>query len=164
LPVLKALSERFDFAEIIPVSATTGAQLQQLEQALLARLPVAPPCYSEDQVTDRSERFLAAELVREKLFRKLGEEIPYGLTVEIERFRQEKHSVHIHALIWVAKDSHKPIVIGSQGQRLKEVGQEARADMQQAFGQKVNLQLWVKVKEGWADDERALQSLGYDDH
>lgn len=163
LPVLQSLSARFGFAEIIPVSATTGAQLPQLEQAVLARLPEAPPFYSEDQVTDRSERFLAAELVREKLFRKLGEEIPYGLTVEIEQFKQEKHSLHIHALIWVEKASHKPIVIGNKGQRLKEVGREAREDMQLAFDRKVNLQLWVKVKEGWADDERALQSLGYDD-
>jgi len=119
--------------------------------------------YDEDQVTDRSQRFLAAELVREKLFRKLGEEIPYGLTVEIEQFREEKGVLHIHALIWVEKASHKPIVIGARGQLLKEVGREAREDMIKAFDQKVFLNLWVKVKEGWADDERALQSLGYDE-
>ena len=162
LPTLQSLSSRFEFAEIIPVSARTGDQLEQLEAAVLGHLPESPPFYSEDQVTDRSERFLAAELVREKLFRKLGEEIPYGLTVEIESFKQEKRSLHIHALIWVEKASHKPIVIGNKGQRLKEVGREAREDMQVTFDQKVFLQLWVKVKEGWADDERALQSLGYD--
>ncbi len=162
LPTLQSLSSKFEFAEIIPVSARTGDHLRQLETAVLERLPESPPFFSEEQVTDRSERFLAAELVREKLFRKLGEELPYSLTVEIESFKEENKMLHIHALIWVDKASHKPIVIGNKGQRLKEVGREAREDMQVAFGQKVNLQLWVKVKEGWADDERALQSLGYD--
>ena len=99
--------------------------------------------------------------MREKLFRKLGEEIPYGLTVEIERFSTEKKILQIYALICVEKESHKPIVIGNKGERLKEVGSEAREDMQRVFGQRVFLQLWVKVKEGWADDERALRSLGY---
>ncbi len=162
LPALQSLSSKYDFAEIIPISARTGDHLRQLEVAVLERLPQSPPFFSEEQVTDRSERFLAAELVREKLFRKLGEELPYSLTVEIESFKEENKMLHIHALIWVDKASHKPIVIGNKGQRLKEVGREAREDMQVAFGQKVNLQLWVKVKEGWADDERALQSLGYD--
>ena len=129
---------------------------------MLGHLPVAPPFYDEDQVTDRSQRFLAAELVREKLFRRLGEEIPYGLTVEIESFKEEGNLLRIHALIWVEKASQKPIVIGHKGQLLKDVGREAREDMQEAFERKVFLQLWVKVKEGWADDERALQSLGYD--
>jgi GTP-binding protein Era len=163
LPVLQNLAGKFGFAAIIPVSAKSGDQLQQLENAVLGHLPESPALFDEDQVTDRSLRFMAAELVREKLFRKLGEEIPYGLTVEIESFREENKTLHIHALIWVEKSSHKPIVIGNKGSRLKDVGREARQDMQQAFGQKVFLQLWVKVKEGWADDERALQSLGYDD-
>jgi GTP-binding protein Era len=162
LPFLQELSGKREFAEIIPLSAKTGAQLQELEAAVLKRLPESPPFYDEDQVTDRSERFLAAELVREKLFRKLGEEIPYGLTVEIESFKQENKVLRIHALIWVEKASQKPIVIGNKGQLLKDVGRDARHDMQEAFGQKVFLHLWVKVKEGWADDERALQSLGYD--
>jgi GTP-binding protein Era len=162
LPTLQSLSSKFEFAEIIPLSARTGDQLERLEAAVLERLPESPSLFSEQQVTDRSERFLAAELVREKLFRKLGEEIPYSLTVEIESFKEEKKVLHIHALIWVDKASQKPIVIGNKGQRLKEVGREAREDMQVAFGQKVFLQLWVKVKEGWADDERALRSLGYD--
>lgn len=163
LPFLQQLATRHDFADIIPLSARTGAQLTQLEVAVLKYLPQAPPLYDEDQVTDRSQRFLAAELVREKLFRKLGEEIPYGLTVEIESFRDKGGVLHIHALIWVEKTSHKPIVIGNKGLLLKEVGREAREDMQEAFDQKVFLQLWVKVKEGWADDDRALQSLGYDE-
>ncbi len=163
LPQLEVLSEKRAFAELIPICAKNGDHLQQLEAAVRKRLPESPPYYSEDQVTDRSERFLAAELVREKLFRKLGEEIPYGLTVEIERFRKEKKTLHVYALIWVEKDSQKAIVIGKKGERLKEVGTEAREDMQRIFGQKVFLQLWVKVKEGWADDERALRSLGYNE-
>jgi GTP-binding protein Era len=162
LPFLQQLAGRYDFADIIPLSAGTGEQLPQLEAALLEYLPVSPALYDEDQITDRSQRFLAAELVREKLFRKLGEEIPYGLTVEIEQFREEKGVLHIHALIWVEKTGHKAIVIGAKGRLLKEVGREAREDMQRAFDQKVFLRLWVKVKEGWSDDERALQSLGYD--
>ena len=163
LPHLQALSAKREFSELIPVCAKNGDHLDQLETALRKYLPESPPFYEEGQVTDRSERFLAAELVREKLFRKLGEEVPYGLTVEIERFKSEKNSLHIHALIWVEKSSHKPMVIGSKGERLKEVGREARQDMERAFDRKVFLQLWVKVKEGWADDERALRSLGYNE-
>ncbi len=163
LPHLQALSAKREFSELIPVCAKNGDHLDQLETAVRKHLPESPPFYGEDQVTDRSERFLAAELVREKLFRKLGEEVPYGLTVEIERFKAEKHSLHINALIWVEKSSHKPMVIGTKGERLKEVGREARQDMEKTFGRKVFLQLWVKVKEGWADDERALRSLGYNE-
>ncbi|MDT8388022.1 MAG: GTPase Era [Thiogranum sp.] len=163
LPRLQALAEKRDFFAIIPMCAKTGAHLDELEAAVRQCLPEAPPQFPEDQVTDKSERFLAAELVREKLFRKIGDEIPYGLTVEIESFKTEGRTLHIHALIWVEKDSHKPIVIGNKGAMLKAVGQEAREDMQQMFDQKVNLKLWVKVKEGWADDDRALRSLGYQD-
>ncbi len=163
LPHLQALAKKREFSALIPVCARSGEHLDQLEAAVREYLPESPPLYPEDQVTDRSERFLAAELVREKLFRKLGEEIPYGLTVEIECFRSEKKTLHIHALIWVEKSGHKAIVIGAKGERLKAVGREARQDMEKAFGQKVFLQLWVKVKEGWADDQRALQSLGYRD-
>lgn len=164
LPWLQQLAAKRDFAELIPVCARSGDNLEALEAAVRKRLPEAPPFFPEDQVTDRSERFLAAELVREKLFRKLGEEIPYGLTVEIESFKTEGAMLHIHALIWVEKSGHKPIVIGKNGALLKAVGQEAREDMQKAFDRKVFLRLWVKVKEGWADDERALRSLGYQDN
>ena len=164
LPFLQELGERGDFTAIIPVCARRGEHLEELENTILEHLPESVPFYPEDQVTDRSERFLAAELVREKLFRKLGEEIPYGLTVEIESFKEEKKVLHIHALIWIEKSSQKPIVIGRKGALLKAVGKEAREDMQKAFDQKVFLQLWVKVKEGWADDDRALRSLGYQDN
>ena len=163
LPGLQALSEKREFAEIIPVSATRGDNVPELEARIEALLPVSPPYFPEDQVTDRSERFLVAELVREKLFRKLARELPYGLTVEIESFVRDPDIVHIHALIWVERASQKAIVIGRQGRLLKEVGQQARRDIEAMLGSKVNLKLWVKVKAGWADDERALHSLGYTD-
>jgi GTP-binding protein Era len=138
-------------------------QVAELERVVESMLPESTPFYPEDQVTDRSLRFMAAELVREKLFRKLGQELPYGLTVEIEQFKEEEGLYRINALIWVERDSQKAIVIGKQGVLLREVGREARLDMEQSFGQKVFLELWVKVKAGWSDDERALRSLGYDD-
>jgi GTP-binding protein Era len=161
LPELEKLSSRHDFAEIIPISASKGTNVAALESAIEARLPQAPPYFPEDQITDRSERFLVAELIREKLFRKLARELPYGLTVEVEAFRREPRITHIHALIWVERQGQKNIVIGRQGTLLKEVGQQARRDIEALIGGKVNLQLWVKVKEGWVDDERALRSLGY---
>ncbi len=163
LPYLQQLSTRMDFAHVIPLSAKGGSQVDELEQLVKALLPESTPFYPEDQITDRSLRFMAAELVREKLFRKLGKELPYGITVEIEQFKEEEGLYRIHALIWVERASQKAIVIGKQGALLREVGREAREDMERAFGQKVFLQTWVKVKEGWADDERALRSLGYDD-
>lgn len=161
LPGLQALAGKRDFAEIIPLSATRGDNIAELEACVEALLPEAGPLFPQDQVTDRSERFLVAELVREKLFRKLGRELPYGLTVEIEAFRQAEHIIHIHALIWVERQSQKHIVVGRQGGVLKEVGQQARKDIERLLDSRVNLKLWVKVKEGWADDERALRSLGY---
>ncbi|HUT39825.1 MAG TPA: GTPase Era [Gammaproteobacteria bacterium] len=161
LPELEALSRKRAFSEIIPISASKGTNVVALETAIEALLPQAPPFFPEDQVTDRSERFLVAELIREKLFRKLTRELPYGLTVEVEAFRSEPRITHIHALIWVERQSQKNIVIGKQGAVLKEVGQQARRDIEALIGGRVNLKLWVKVKEGWADDERALRSLGY---
>jgi GTP-binding protein Era len=163
LPALQALSEKRPFEQIIPLSAVRGDNIARLEACVETLLPESAPFYPEDQVTDRSERFLVAERVREKLFRKLGKELPYGLTVEVEDFRRETHIVHIHALIWVERQSQKNIVIGKQGRVLKEVGQQARLDIEQLLDSRVNLKLWVKVKEGWADDERALRSLGYTD-
>lgn len=165
LPFLQKVSAKHAFTDILPVSALRGDNITELEGCIKKLLPESVPFFPEDQITDRSERFLASEIVREKLFRKLGDEIPYGLTVEIERFIHEGNLRSIHALIWVEKASQKPIVIGRQGSLLKEVGREARKDMQTLFDSKIFLQLWVKVKEGWADDERALRSLGYDgDH
>ena len=161
LPGLQSLSQKRDFAQIIPLSASKGQNVAELEAVIESLLPESGPFFPEDQVTDRSERFLVAERVREKLFRKLGKELPYGLTVEIERFRRERNIIHIHALIWVERQSQKAIVIGRQGRVLKEVGREARTEIESLLDSRVNLKLWVKVKEGWADDERALRSLGY---
>jgi GTP-binding protein Era len=163
LPCLQALAEKFPFTEIIPVSARKGDNIAALESSIEALLPQAPPLFPEDQITDRSLRFLAAELIREKLFRKLGRELPYGLTVQIEEYRSQPGITHIHALIWVERNSQKNMVIGKGGRVLKEVGSEARKDIENLIDNRVNLKLWVKVKEGWADDERALQSLGYTD-
>lgn len=117
--------------------------------------------FAEGQVTDRSSRFLAAELIREKVTRQLGDELPYEITVEIEQFKQEGKIIHIHGLILVDKAGQKKILVGKEGDRLKRIGSAAREDMEKAFDNKVMLNLWVKVKSGWADDERALQSLGY---
>jgi GTP-binding protein Era len=161
LPGLQSLSQKRDFAQIIPLSASKGQNVAELEAVIESLLPESGPFFPEDQVTDRSERFLVAERVREKLFRKLGKELPYGLTVEIERFRRERNIIHIHALIWVERQSQKAIVIGRQGRLIKEVGREARTEIESLLDSRVNLKLWVKVKEGWADDERALRSLGY---
>ena len=163
LPGLQALSERRGFERIIPISARKGDNIAELEACVEALLPESAPFFPQEQVTDRSERFLVAERIREKLFRNLGKELPYGLTVEVERFRREPGIVHIHALIWVERQSQKNIVVGRQGRVLKEAGRLARLEIEELLGSKVNLKLWVKVKEGWADDERALQSLGYVD-
>ncbi len=165
LPGLQALSRKRAFAHIIPLSAHKGDNVAELETCVEALLPFFAPFFPEDQVTDRSERFLVAERIREKLFRKLTRELPYGLSVEVEHFRHEGNIIHIHALIWVERQSQKAIVIGKQGAVLHDIGQQARIEIEDMLESKVNLKLWVKVKEGWADDERALKSLGYsDDH
>lgn len=163
LPGLQALFRKRGFAHIIPLSARKGDNVAELEACVEALLPSGSPFFPEEQVTDRSERFLVAERIREKLFRKLARELPYGLSVEVERFRRERHSIHIHALIWVERASQKAIVIGERGAVLREVGRQARAEIEKMLDSRVNLKLWVKVKEGWADDERALKSLGYID-
>lgn len=163
LPFLQNLSARFEFAEIVPVSAQTGSNVERLEQAFKERLPEGEAVYEADQLTDRSSRFIAAEMIREKLTRRLQRELPYALTVEIEQFKEQEGVLHIDGLIWVERDSQKSIVIGKGGAMLKEVGRQARADMEKTFGAKVYLRLWVKAKEGWSDDERSLKSLGYSD-
>lgn len=144
------------------VSAKTGRNVEALEGVIEQFLPESEIFYPEDQITDRSSRFLAAELVREKIMRQLGDELPYAMTVEIEEFAHSGHIIDIHALILVERDSQKSIVIGEKGSRLKQIGIEARKDMEILFDCKVMLNLWVKVKSGWSDDERALRSLGYD--
>ena len=163
LPHLKALSAKRDFVQIIPLSAQTGEGVDRLEAEIEAILPVSTPFFPEDQITDRSERFLAAELLREKLVRLLTQELPYSTTVEIEKFSIENGVRHIHAVIWVEREGQKGIIIGKKGQTLKKIGELARKDMERAFDGKVFLQLWVKVRSGWSDDERALRSLGYQD-
>jgi len=161
LPLLQNLGRKMDFAALVPVSALRRNNLEELEKVVASYLPENAPFYAEDQITDRSSRFLAAEIVREKLMRTLGQELPYELTVEIEQFKEEDGMLNIAAVIWIERDSQKPIVIGKGGSVLKKVGQLARTDMERLFDSKVFLQLWVKVKEGWSDDERALSSLGY---
>jgi GTP-binding protein Era len=162
LPYLDKVSKEFSFADIVPVCAERGDNLDELLKAASAYLPEAPPVFDADDITDRPERFLAAELLREKLFRNLGEELPYGIAVEIEKFEQEGDLRRIHAAVVVDKAAHKSIVIGKAGERLKRIASDARKDMEALFGGKVWLETWVKVKSGWADDERALKSLGYE--
>lgn len=163
LPHFQKVSGYMDFTQIIPISARHGTHVDVLEQEILRLLPIAAPLYPEDQVTDRSERFLAAELVREKLTRRLGQEVPHSLSVSIEKFSEDDGIIKIIALIWVEKQGQKAIVIGKDGAVLKEVGTQARQDMERIFDNKVFLTLWVKVKEGWSEDARALHSLGYDE-
>jgi GTP-binding protein Era len=160
---LDELSKKADFEHLIPVSAMRGDNLIALENKVLELLPEGLPLFPEDQVTDRTERFLAAELIREKLIRNLEEELPYTTTVEIERFSEEDKLLRISAVIWVERPGQKAIVIGKQGAMLKKVGSQAREEMERLFGRKVFLELWVRVREGWSDDERALKSLGYDE-
>ncbi|MNQ48494.1 GTP-binding protein Era [Pseudomonas linyingensis] len=163
LPHLKWLAEQLPNAEIVPISAQHGQNLDTLEAQVAKHLPEGDHFFEEDQLTDRSSRFLAAELVREKVMRQLGAEVPYQVAVEIEQFQQQGRVLHIHALILVERDGQKKIIIGDKGERIKRIGQEARRDMEELFGSKVMLNLWVKVKGGWSDDERALRSLGYGD-
>lgn len=162
LPFIESVAKEAEFAEIVPLSAENGSGCDELVRTLRRYLPANPPMFAEDDVTDRSVRFLAAEYIREKLFRRLGEELPYGLTVEIERFEEEPGMTRIAAAVIVDKAGHKGIVIGKGGAVLKQVGSDARLDLERLLGTKVFLELWVKVKSGWADDERALKSLGYE--
>ncbi|MFC0269431.1 GTPase Era [Kushneria aurantia] len=162
LPWLAELEKRRSFAAIVPLSARHGTNVAALEEEVTRHLPEGIHFFPEDQITDRSQRFLAAELVREKVTRQLGDELPYQMTVEIESFRDEGHIIHIDALMLVERDGQKKILIGEKGERIKKIGQDARLDMERQFDCKVMLKLWVKVKRGWSDDARALKSLGYD--
>jgi len=163
LPLISELSEKIDCKEIIPISATKGINVKQLQKTILQFLKYSEAFFPIDQITDKSERFMVAEIIREKLMRELGQELPYDLTVEIERFSVEKKITKIAALVWVSRNSQKPIVIGKNGSRLKSIGQKSRKDIEKLLNSKVFLEMWVKVKEGWADDDRALKSLGYTD-
>ena len=163
LPHLQFLSGKVDAVELLPLSALRKTNLDELEEKIKAYMPERMHMFPEDQITDRSERFLAAEIVREKITRQLGAEVPYQVTVEIEEFRVEQKITHISALILVERDGQKKIIIGSNGERIKKIGAQARADMETLLDCKVMLRTWVKVRSGWSDDERALRSLGYMD-
>jgi len=163
LPHIQKLSAQFDYANVFPISARKGINLDELEKQIKQLVPEGDLIFPEDQITDRSSRFLAAELVREQLFRHLGQELPYSITVEIEQFDDEKGLYRIGAVIYVERDGQKAIVIGKKGDLLKSVGKDARIEMQSLFGHKVFLRLWVKVREGWGDNERMLKNLGYND-
>ncbi len=162
LPFLTSLPAHGALQDVLLVSARSGDGVQQLESSITRHIPVAPFRFGEDDLTDRSSRFLASEAVREQLTRFLSAELPYALTVEIETFEESSALLRIGAVVWVEKNSQKGIIIGKGGERLKEVGSRARRSMETLFDTKVYLQLWVRVKEGWADDERALRSLGYE--
>ena len=163
LPHLETLSQREVFEELIPIAALRDKNLPLLEEQIVDRLPQGDFLFSEDEVTDRSVRFLVAEIVREKITRQLGEELPYAVAVEIEEFKTEGVVTHISALILVERKGQKAIIIGRGGERLRRIGSEARIDIERLIQSKVMLNLWVKVRSGWADDERALRSLGYDE-
>jgi GTP-binding protein Era len=163
LPFIDALSQRLGFAHIVPISAEKGKNVSELEQHIESCLHVSPPYYPEEQITDKTDRFLAAELIREKIMRLMGQELPYAIAVEVEAFEEEAKIIKISAIIWVERNNQKSIIIGNKGHQLKEIGKQARLSMESFYGKKVFLKLWVKVKEGWSDDERALKSLGYHD-
>lgn len=161
LPFMRDAGGKFAFREVIPISALKGLNVAALERSVLALLPEGDPIYPEDQLSDRPQRFFVAEAIREKLLLRLGQEVPYGVTVSIESFRERQSLIDIHATIWVEREGQKAIVIGRQGSLLKAVGSAARRDLQVMLEKPVNLQLWVKVREGWSDNEAALRSLGY---
>ncbi|NBC14417.1 MAG: GTPase Era [Gammaproteobacteria bacterium] len=163
LPYLQQLGERHDFIEIVPLSAHTGDQVTLLEDRILARLPAGQRLFPDDQLTDRSERFFAAELLREQLTRRYAQELPYAVTVEIERFEAHDGRYLIHAIVWVEREGQKAIIIGRGGEALKATATQARRQMQQMFGCPVHLEVWVKVKASWSSDDAALVSLGYGD-
>ena len=162
LPFITEITQKFNFADIVPISAEKGNNLDAIEKIVRKSLRPGVHHFPEDYVTDRSQRFMASEIIREKLIRFMGEELPYSVTVEIEQFKVNEHGTYeINGLILVERDGQKKIVIGRKGEKLKKIGTEARLDMERLFDNKVHLELWVKVKSGWADDERALRSLGY---
>ena len=163
LPHLDMLSRKRDFAEMIPVSALRETNLVPLEECVGRFLPQSVHFYPDDQITDRSERFMASEMVREKITRQLGAELPYSVAVEIEEFKHDGKTLHVSAVILVEREGQKKIIIGDKGDRLRSIGQDARIDMERMLDNKVMLRLWVKVKRGWADSERALKSLGMND-
>lgn len=164
LPHIGFLSQQMDFLDVVPISAEKGMNVDTIAKIVRNCLPEAIHHFPEDYITDRSQRFMASEIIRKKLMRFLGEELPYSVTVEIEQFvTNDRGGYDIHGLILVEREGQKKMVIGNKGAKIKKIGTEARMDMEDLFENKVHLELWVKVKAGWADDERALRSLGYVD-
>ncbi|MBL1140910.1 MAG: GTPase Era [Proteobacteria bacterium] len=163
LAFIETVSKEIDFKEVIPVSAIKGDGIERLESLIIKRLPLTPALFPEDQLTDRSERFFAAEFIREKLMTRLSDELPYHLSITIDEFKEKNNVLHIHACIWVERKGQKSIVIGKEGSVLKAVGKEARQDLETMFEKKVNLKTWVKVKKKWTDSEQALKQFGYYD-
>lgn len=161
-PFVQRLTAQHQFAAVTPVSAKSRFQLDILENEIKKYLPQQPPMFGEDELTDRSEKFLAAEIVREKIFRSVGDELPYTSTVVIEKFEQEQNLRRIFATILIEREGHKSILIGQKGARLKEISTQARLDMERLFGAKVYLEIWVKVKSGWAATEAGLRAYGYE--
>lgn len=165
LPHIQEISQKINFLDVVPISAEKGEGVDIIKDIVKKHLPVGEHHFPEDYITDRSQRFMASEIIREKLMRFLGDELPYSVTVEIEQFKVDERTgmYRINGLILVERDGQKKMVIGNKGEKIKKIGIEARKDMQLFFDNKVHLELWVKVKAGWADDERALRSLGYSD-
>ncbi len=162
MPFAAQVSSRFNFAAIVPVSARQGFQLDSLEAEVKKHLPVNAPMFGEDDITDKSEKFLAAEIVREKVFRFVGDELPYTTTVLVEKFEQEGDLRRVFIAILVDRDGHKAMLIGKKGERLKEISTQSRQDMEKLFGGPVYLEIWVKIKSGWADNEAGLRAYGYE--
>nr|WP_272579205.1 GTPase Era [Providencia sp. PROV265] len=164
LPHIGMISQKMNFLDVVPISAEKGTGVDTIAKIVKQHIPEATHHFPEDYITDRSQRFMASEIIREKLMRFLGDELPYSVTVEIEQFKVMDSGIyHINGLILVEREGQKKMVIGNKGSKLKTIGTEARIDMERMFDNKVHLELWVKVKSGWADDERALRSLGYVD-
>ncbi|MCO6550222.1 MULTISPECIES: GTPase Era [Gilliamella] len=165
LPHIQAISQKINFLDVVPISAEKGEGVDIIKDIVKKHLPEGEHHFPEDYITDRSQRFMASEIIREKLMRFLGDELPYSVTVEIEQFKVDERNgmYRINGLILVEREGQKKMVIGNKGEKIKKIGIEARKDMQSFFDNKVHLELWVKVKAGWADDERALRSLGYSD-
>jgi len=162
LPLVDRVRQLREFAAIVPISAQRGTQLEALVEECVRLLPLGPPLYEPDAITDRSERFLASEALREKVLRLVGDELPYTTTVVIDQFEELPNLRRIRATILVERDAHRPILLGGGGERMKRIGSEARADLERLFGSKVHLEVWVKVKGGWADTEQSLRAYGYE--
>ena len=162
LPLIDTSISKQGFAEVIPMSAQSGENVDRLQQSILQYLPVQPALYPEEQFTDKSDRFLISELIREQVFQNIGQEVPYAVAVEIEKLEDTKKLLRVEAIIWVEKDSQKSIVIGKGGAQLKVIGSKARSEIERLYNKRVYLNVWVKVRKGWSGNEQYLKTLGFD--